>query len=91
LRVSDLAAGRDFEILNNPDAVVVSIAAPISEEELEAMEAEAGVVHEPTEEELVAEAEAAAAAVAEAEGEPAEGEAPAEEEKPAQEQGEGEA
>ncbi|MGH2730998.1 MAG: 50S ribosomal protein L25/general stress protein Ctc [Actinomycetota bacterium] len=88
LRVSDLAVGRDFEILNDPDAVVVSIAAPISEEQLEAMEAEAGVVHEPTEEELVAEAEAAAAAAAE--GEPAEGEAPAEEEQPAQEPGEAE-
>jgi large subunit ribosomal protein L25 len=86
LRVSDLATGRDFQILNDPDAVVVSIAAPISEEELEAMEAEAGVVHEPTEEELVAEAEAVAAE----EGEPAEGEAPAEEEQPAQEPGEGE-
>jgi large subunit ribosomal protein L25 len=85
LRVSDLAVGREFQILNDPGGV--AIAAPISEEELEAMEAEAGVVHEPTEEELAA-AEAAAAAEAE---EVPEGEAPpAEEEQPAQEPGEGE-
>lgn len=59
LRVSDLAAGRDFEILNDPDAVVASVAAPISEAELEAMEAEAGVVAE--EGEAAAEGEAAEA------------------------------
>ena len=46
LRVADLAAGRDYEILNDPDAVVASVAAPISEAELEAMEAEAGAVAE---------------------------------------------
>ncbi|HEY7874777.1 MAG TPA: 50S ribosomal protein L25/general stress protein Ctc [Actinomycetota bacterium] len=46
LRVSDLAGGRDFEILNDPDAVVASVAAPISEAELEALEAEAGAVAE---------------------------------------------
>jgi large subunit ribosomal protein L25 len=46
LRVADLAGGRDFEILNDPDAVVASVAAPISEAELEAMEAEAGAVAE---------------------------------------------
>jgi large subunit ribosomal protein L25 len=46
LRVSDLAGGRDFEILNDPDSVVASVAAPITEAELEAMEAEAGAVAE---------------------------------------------
>jgi large subunit ribosomal protein L25 len=66
LRVSDLAAGRDFVILNDPDSVVASVAAPISEAELEAMEAEAGVTTEESEE---AAAEAAAEA---AEGEPSE-------------------
>lgn len=46
LRVSDLTSGRDFEILNDPDSVVASVAAPISEAELEALEAEAGAVAE---------------------------------------------
>jgi large subunit ribosomal protein L25 len=46
LRVADLAGGRDFEILNDPDSVVASVAAPISEAELEALEAEAGAVAE---------------------------------------------
>jgi large subunit ribosomal protein L25 len=46
LRVADLVGGRDFEILNDPDAVVASVAAPISEAELEALEAEAGAVAE---------------------------------------------
>jgi large subunit ribosomal protein L25 len=49
LRVAELAGGRDFEILNDPDAVVASVAAPISEAELEAMEAEAGAVAEEAE------------------------------------------
>lgn len=42
LRVSQLAEGRDFNILNDPDSVVASVAAPITEEQLEAMVAEAG-------------------------------------------------
>lgn len=42
LRVSELSEGRDFQILNDPDAVVASVAAPISEEQLEAMVAEVG-------------------------------------------------
>ncbi len=50
LRVSDLAEGVQFQILNDPDATVVSIAAPISEEELEAMEAAVGVTEEEPEE-----------------------------------------
>jgi len=43
LRVSELSEGLDFHILNNPEAVVASVAAPITEEQLEAMVAEAGV------------------------------------------------
>jgi large subunit ribosomal protein L25 len=75
LRVSELAEGREFHILNDPNAVVVSVAAPITEEQLEAMVAEvAGPVEEvPPEEEAAAE-EAAAE-----EGEAAPAEAPAEE------------
>jgi large subunit ribosomal protein L25 len=41
LRVSDLSAAARFEILNDPDTVVASVVASISEEELEAMEAAA--------------------------------------------------
>ncbi|MBA2311637.1 MAG: 50S ribosomal protein L25/general stress protein Ctc [Actinobacteria bacterium] len=43
LRVSDLAAGRDFEILTDPETVVALVTAPVSEEELVAMEAAAAV------------------------------------------------
>ena len=50
LRVVDLTVPNDYPILNNPDAAVVSIAAPISEEELEAMEAAAGIEAEEPEE-----------------------------------------
>jgi large subunit ribosomal protein L25 len=59
LRVSDLSVDASFEILNDPDVVVVSVAAPISEAELEAMEAEAGIETEVPEAELEAAAEAA--------------------------------
>jgi large subunit ribosomal protein L25 len=78
LRVSELAEGREFHILNDPDAVVASVAAPISEEQLEAMVAEAGVT-EGAEEAVPAEEAAEAEAGAE-EAEPAaeSGEAPAE-------------
>jgi len=67
LRVSNLRAPEGVEILNDPDAVVASIAAPISEEELEAMEAQAGIEMEAPEaataegEAATAEEEAAAA------------------------------
>ena len=54
LRVADLSEGRDFQILNDPDSPVVSVAAPISEEELEAMEAAAGIEAEAPEEEAEA-------------------------------------
>ena len=75
LRVVDLAEGRDFSILNDPDSTVVSIAAPISEAELEAMEAAAG--QEAEEPEAAEEGVEAAAAAEGAEGaEAAEGEAP---------------
>jgi large subunit ribosomal protein L25 len=70
LRVADLPANDKYEILNDPGSVVASVAAPISEEELEAMEAEAGIEQEPSEAELEAAAEAEAA--------PEEGEQPTE-------------
>ena len=43
LRVSDLGSDRKFEILTDPEAVVATILAPVSEEELEAMEAAAAI------------------------------------------------
>ncbi|CAN5785892.1 50S ribosomal protein L25/general stress protein Ctc [soil metagenome] len=46
LRVADLAGDRRFEILNDPDEVVVNVAAPITEEELEALEEGAGITTE---------------------------------------------
>ncbi|MDQ3957042.1 MAG: 50S ribosomal protein L25/general stress protein Ctc [Actinomycetota bacterium] len=54
MRVADLAADRSFTITNDPDTVVASVMAPISEEALAAMEAEAGVVTEGAEEEAQA-------------------------------------
>lgn len=60
LRVSELAEGRDFHILNDPGAVVASVAAPITEEQLEAMVAETGAegAEEAPEVEAAAEGEA---------------------------------
>jgi large subunit ribosomal protein L25 len=49
MRVEDLAPGANFTILNEPDLPVAIVAAPISEEEFEAMEAEAGVEQEAPE------------------------------------------
>ena len=43
LRVSDLSGDKSFEILTDPDTVVASVVAPVSEEELEAMEAAVAV------------------------------------------------
>jgi large subunit ribosomal protein L25 len=79
LRVEQLAAGASYEILNDPTTIVALVAQPISEEELEAMEAEAGVVQEETDEAIAAaEAEAPTEGEAAPEGEGApEGEAPA--------------
>jgi large subunit ribosomal protein L25 len=80
LRVSELAAGVDFQILNDPDTVVASVAAPITEEQLEAMVAEAGVGEAEEVEAEAAEVPEGEAAPAEGEAAPAEaGEAPAEE------------
>lgn len=62
LRVEDLAAGRAFTILDDPETVVASVVAPISEEALASLEADAGVTTEPTD------AEAAEAARLGAEG-----------------------
>lgn len=56
LRVADILVGGDVEITADPESVVAIVSAPISEEELEALEAEAGIEQEPTEEELQAEA-----------------------------------
>ena len=75
LRVSELSEGRSFHILNDPEAVVASVAAPISEEQLEAMVAEAG-------------AEGVEAQPTEApEGEPAPADEPASDEAPAEDAG----
>lgn len=72
LRVADLAEGRDFQILNNPESVVASVAAPISEEQLEAMVAEvAEAAEEEVEVEVAPEEEAEAAEVPEGEEAPA--------------------
>ena len=49
LRVADLALDANFTILNEPDLPVATVAAPISEEEFEAMEAEAGIEQEAPE------------------------------------------
>ncbi|HEX2196281.1 MAG TPA: 50S ribosomal protein L25/general stress protein Ctc [Actinomycetota bacterium] len=43
LRVADLATAGTYTITNDPETVVASVVAPISEEELAAMEAGAGV------------------------------------------------
>ena len=49
LRIEDLSSEGNFEFVQDPDTVVVTIAQPVSEEELAAMEADAGVVgEEPT-------------------------------------------
>ena len=50
LRVGDLPKSDKYEITNDPETPVVTIAAPISEEELEAMEAAAGQEAEAPEE-----------------------------------------
>jgi large subunit ribosomal protein L25 len=62
LRIGDLPEFPTFTILTDPDAVVASVSEPVSEEELQALEEGAGVVHEATDEELVEEAAAAEAA-----------------------------
>ena len=59
LRVSDLSEGRSYTILNDPETVVAAVSQPVSEAELEAMEADAGVVQEETDEEAAAASEEA--------------------------------
>jgi large subunit ribosomal protein L25 len=49
LRVADLVIDANFTILNEPDLPIATVAAPISEEEFEAMEAEAGIEQEAPE------------------------------------------
>ena len=58
LRVSDLSEGRKFTILDDPETVVAAVGQPVSEAELEAMEADAGVVQEETDAEAAEAAEA---------------------------------
>lgn len=58
LRVGDLTGGDAFEIVTDAEENVLTITAPISEAELEALEAEAGIVQEPSDEEQAAQAEA---------------------------------
>lgn len=48
LRVGDLHSGAKFEILNDPELPVVTIAAPITQEQLEQMEADAVAAAAPT-------------------------------------------
>ena len=67
LRVGDLPKNDKYEVTNDPDTPVVTIAAPISEAELEAMEAAAGQEAEAPEE--VAEGEEGAEESADAEEE----------------------
>jgi large subunit ribosomal protein L25 len=50
LRIGDLPKSDKYEVTNDPDTPVVTIAAPISEAELEAMEAAAGQEQEEPEE-----------------------------------------
>ena len=78
LRVSELAEGRTFEVLNDPESPVVTIAQPISEAELEAMEAAAGQEGEEPEEVEAAEGEEGAVEAADAETETTPDETPSE-------------
>ena len=80
LRVGDLPKSDTWEITNDPDTPVVTIAAPISEAELEAMEAAAGIEAEAPDE--AAEGEEGAA-----EGGDAEGERTSDETEPSETQG----
>jgi large subunit ribosomal protein L25 len=49
LRIADLPTEGNFEFVQDPDTVVAAVAQPVSEEELAAMEADAGAAgEEPT-------------------------------------------
>jgi large subunit ribosomal protein L25 len=69
LKVADLAAGRNYQVLNEPDTVVALIATGVSAEELEAMEA-AVSGEAPEVAEAIADAEAATPSAAEPDQEP---------------------
>jgi large subunit ribosomal protein L25 len=58
LRISDLAGDRSYEILTDPETIIASVSEPVSEAELQALEEDAGVVHEETDEEAAASATA---------------------------------
>jgi large subunit ribosomal protein L25 len=58
LRISDLTQESSFEILTDSETIVASVSEPVSEAELQALEEDAGVVHEETDEEAAAAAEA---------------------------------
>ncbi len=79
IHASDVQLPDGATLVTDPDALVVNVTAAPTVEQLEAelaeAEAEVGIVHEPTEEELAA--EAAAAAEAGEGGEGGDGEAPA--------------
>lgn len=66
LRVSDLAREEGYEVLDDPEGVIASVAAPISEAELEEMEASVAAVEEEGIEPEAAEAPEAGEAEAEA-------------------------
>lgn len=55
LRVSEIALNAGYQVLDDPDAIVASVAAPISEAELEALEADVGAGAEAPEEGAAAE------------------------------------
>ena len=77
LRIGDLPKSDKYEVTNDPDTPVVTIAAPISEAELEAMEAAAGQEQEAPDE--VAEGEEGAVEGAEGEEEGTSDETPSSE------------
>lgn len=82
LRISDLPSTGKFEFVQDLDTVVASVAAPVSEEELAAMEAEAGAVGEEPTVEGVEAAEGATEEEADASGEPSEEPDPGAEKEP---------
>lgn len=82
LRISELASTGKFEFIQDPETVVASVAQPVSEEELAAMEADAGAVgEEPTVEGIEA-AEGATEEESDGSGEPSEEPDPGAEKEP---------
>ncbi len=70
LRIADLPSTGNFEFVQDPDTVVASVAQPVSEEELAAMEADAGAAGEEPTVEGVEAATGATEEEADASGEP---------------------